>query len=138
MDRNYGQWIQIELKNTILDISAYAIGYGGENHPKTFDFSISYDGVNWKTVHTHPESDDLYLIDGKIYKVKRTNARFFKWTNRGEPRYFYIATLDLYGTVYSCNPDFDCSFFPHLPKKTKSERHFQLSNFFVFIMILDK
>ena len=50
-DMNYGQWIQIELKNTILDISAYGIGYGGNNYPRTFDFSISYDGLNWKTVH---------------------------------------------------------------------------------------
>ena len=138
----FGQWIQIELKNTILDISAYGIGHGSDNYPKEFDFSVSFDGKIWKKIHTHEESNDLKGVKGKIYKVKRTTARYFKWTNRGNNgnpetnNAFYISYLDFYGIVYKCNDDFGCSFFPHLQQKTKTTQFFMISQHLLMVVLL--
>ena len=144
-NENFGQWIQIELKNTIFDISAYAIGHNGEDYPKTFNFSVSFDGVNWTTLHRLENSDDLKDVQGRIYNVERVNARFFKWINGGNNaspiletnpniNCFYISNLDLYGTVISCDSNFGCSFFPHIPKKTFNLK-FHKINFILLTII---
>ena len=143
-NEDFGQWIQIELKQSIFDISAYAIGHGSTNYPKEFDFSVSFDGDNWLTLHNHTKSDDLKDIKGKIYRVNRVNARFFKWTNRGyngNPKKndcFYISFLDLYGTVISCHSAFGCTFFPYIQKMTIKSKDLKYLNLFIYIMLIKK
>ena len=110
----YGQWAMIELKNHFIDISSYAIGYSRVNHPRSWDFSISMDGINWKIMHSLRESLVLNGTKGVIFKVKRYTARYLKWTNRGynsDNRHFYVDNVDVYGNVIRC--DEDCTLFPH-------------------------
>ena len=141
-NENFGQWIEIELINSFIDISAYGIGHDGNNYPRAFEFSVSFDGEIWKVLHNHTESDDLQNITGRIYPVDRVNARFFKWTNRGNngnpntSSIFYIKYLDLFGAVVDCDPKFGCSFYPHIQPNTVNCQLFKLKPFLLFTIFL--
>ena len=139
-DVNLNQYIQIELKKYFLGISAYALGYSDDNYPGGWDFSVSIDGINWKTLHTPRDQDELYGVTGLIYKVRpKGYARFFKWTykqlnaNVTTWTAFYIRYLDLYGDVLKCQDN--CALFPHVDKCTKVTKHSFCFNILSFMII---
>ena len=142
-DCDLNQYIQIELKNHFIDISAYALGYFEANYPGGWDFSVSLDGINWKTLHTPRDQNELYGVTGLIYKMKHKGyARFFKWTHKQVNVNvttwcaFYIMFIDLYGDVIKCQDN--CAMFPRFDKCTKSNNCrfcFHILTFIVLIFI---
>ena len=116
-------YISIEIKNFFLDISAYAIGHYGENHPVNWDFSVSSNGDDWVVLHSPRDSEELDNKKGVIFEVNRSFVRFFKWTNKG-PNYnglnteLYISKVDLYGSAIKCTAEENCKNVPHIEKLT--------------------
>ena len=133
---SYDQYISIEIKNYFLDISAYAIGHNGYQHPVSWDFSVSSNGEDWVVLHSPRDSEELDSKNGVIFNVNRSFVRFFKWTNKG-PNYggnkcLYIRYVDLYGSVVKCTEEENCKNVPHIEKPTIcfGER----KNYYVFII----
>ena len=133
--RTYNQYISIELKNYFLDISAYALGFMGGNYPMSWDFSVSSNGKDWIVLHEPRKSHELENIRGKIFPVKRSFVRFFKWTNKGPNSgntAFYIYKLDLYGSAVKCTDDDNCKNVPHIEIPTICYR--ERKNYFIFVI----
>ena len=134
----YGQWVQVELKDRFIDLNAYALGYNGGNYPRHWDINVSMDGKEWNMPHVIRDNDDS--LNGHIFKFSKHIGfiRFFKITNKGdnsEPKHtdFYLSNVDIYGNVVECNNN--CTVLPHIyfsNNRCKSKR----INFLFFTSIL--
>ena len=136
----YNQFYSIELKDYFLDISAYAIGHPNVNYPVDWDFSVSTNGEDWITLHQPRSNHDLKDTNGKIFHVKRSFVRYFKWTNKGPNNNganqdFYITKVDLYGSAVKCTQEENCKNVPHIEIPTICYKAKQ-PNFIYMIFIL--
>ena len=120
---NFGQWVQVELKDRFIDLKAYALGHNGGNYPRYWDIQVSMDGVNWNTPHQIRENDESK--NGHIFRFDKNIGfiRYFKIINRGMNgendsgnNELYLTNIDLYGNVVECNEN--CTLFPHLSLRT--------------------
>ena len=114
----YGQWAQVELKDRYIDLYAYALGFDGENYPRSWDILVSTDGKEWITPDVVRNCDDAYY--GHIFKFSKHIGfiRFLKIINRGmngiatnSNTRLYLTNVDIYGNTIKCITN--CTIFPH-------------------------
>ena len=110
---DFGQWLQIELLDRYLDLTAYAL-QSHSNYPTHWDFSVSRNNKDWINVDEIRNNYQLKLNIPGIFECEKKNVgflRFFRITNRGMNHRennkdgndgLYISLIDLYGSVIKC------------------------------------
>ena len=133
---DYIQHIQVEIKNKVLTLSHYFINCFQWNGPSCWNFSISYDGINWAVYHSIKDRNTNRNRQVLI-PVKTVGVKFIRWTQTemggfGTTRltYMRIDELDIFGSLYNDDEYLKSKFKKNCTHKLNT------NNYNIFIALL--
>ena len=108
-DPDFGQWLELELKDRWISLTKFSFHGGGGAPPLSFDFEAKENDKDWVTLYSQNNSD--ILLDGpKTLPIsKKVVARKFRWINTGPCKHlfhqysFRIAAVELFGAITKCS-----------------------------------